>query len=223
MIVAERKPFEEIKAMVKDYPKVLTVGCSTCVAVCLAGGEKEVSILNAELKMTRKLDNSPIELGGVSLERQCDMEFLDELEDTVGKYDALLSMACGAGIQFLAERYPEIPVLPAVNTAFIGVNKDVGWYEERCRGCGNCVLDRTAGICPVTMCAKGLFNGPCGGTNQGSCEINMDQPCAWFMVYERLAKQDRLENITSVFPPADWRNQTPRTVIQPGYKERQTA
>ena len=223
MIVAERKPFEEIKAMVKGYSKVLTLGCGTCVAVCLAGGEKEVGILNAELKMARKLDNNPIELGAVTLERQCDMEFLDELEDTVGEYDALLSMACGAGIQFLAERYPEIPVLPAVNTAFIGVNKDVGWYEERCRGCGDCVLDRTAGICPVTMCAKGLFNGPCGGTNQGSCEINKDQPCAWFMIYERLAKQDRLSNITSIFPPADWRNQTPRTVIQPGYKERQKA
>lgn len=223
MIVAERKPFEEIKAMIKGYRKVLTLGCGTCVAVCLAGGEKEVGILNAELKMARKLDNNPIELGAVTLERQCDMEFLDELEDTVGEYDALLSMACGAGIQFLAERYPEIPVLPAVNTTFIGVNKDVGWYEERCRGCGNCVLDKTAGICPVTMCAKGLFNGPCGGTNQGSCEINKDQPCAWFMIYERLAKQNRLENITSIFPPADWRNQTPRTVIQPGYKERQMA
>lgn len=223
MIVAERKPFEEIKNMVKEYPKVLTVGCGTCVAVCLAGGEKEVGILNAELKMTRKLDNNPIELGAVTLERQCDMEFLDELEDTIGKYDALLSMACGAGIQFLAERYPEIPVLPAVNTTFIGVNKDVGWYEERCRGCGDCVLDRTAGICPVTMCAKGLFNGPCGGTNQGNCEISNDQPCAWFMIYERLAKQGRLENITSIFPPADWRNQIPRTVIQPGYKERQKA
>ena len=223
MIVAERKPFEEIKAMVKDYSKVLTVGCGTCVAVCLAGGEKEVGILNAELKMARKLDNTPIELGAATLERQCDMEFLDELEETVGEYDALLSMACGAGIQFLAERYPEIPVLPAVNTSFIGVNKDVGWYEERCRGCGNCVLDKTAGVCPVTMCAKGLFNGPCGGTNQGSCEINKDQPCAWFMIYERLAKQNRLDNITTIFPPADWRNQIPRTVIQPGYKERQKA
>lgn len=223
MIVAERKPFEEIKAMVKDYSKVLTVGCGTCVAVCLAGGEKEVGILNAELKMARKLDNNPIELGAATLERQCDMEFLDELEETIGGYDALLSMACGAGIQFLAERYPEIPVLPAVNTSFIGVNKDVGWYEERCRGCGNCVLDKTAGICPVTMCAKGLFNGPCGGTNQGSCEINKDQPCAWFMIYERLAKQNRLDNIKTIFPPADWRNQIPRTVIQPGYKERQKA
>ncbi len=223
MIVAERKPFDEIKSMVKDYKKVLTVGCGTCVAVCLVGGKKEVEVLNAELAMARKMEKNPIELGAVTLERQCDMEFLDEIKATAGEYDALLSMACGAGIQYLAERYPEVPVLPAVNTTFIGVNRDVGWYEERCRGCGTCVLEMTAGVCPVTMCAKGLFNGPCGGTNNGSCEIHKDQPCAWFMIYERLAKQDRLSNILSICPPTDWRNQTPRKVVQPGYQERQKA
>ncbi|MEA3437222.1 MAG: methylenetetrahydrofolate reductase C-terminal domain-containing protein, partial [Thermodesulfobacteriota bacterium] len=191
MIVAERKPFEEIKILLKDYKKVLTVGCGTCVAVCLAGGEKEVGVLNAELNIARKMENNPIELGAATLERQCDMEFLAELDGVVGEYDAMLSMACGAGIQFLAERFPQIPVFPAVDTTFIGINKDVGWYEERCRGCGTCVLGMTAGICPVTMCAKSLFNGPCGGTNQGSCEINKDQPCAWFQIYERLEKQGR--------------------------------
>lgn len=220
MIVAERKPFEEIKILLKDYKKVLTVGCGTCVAVCLAGGEKEVGVLNAELNIARKMENNPIELGAATLERQCDMEFLAELDGVIGEYDALLSMACGAGIQFLAERFPQIPVFPAVDTTFIGINKDVGWYEERCRGCGTCVLGMTAGICPVTMCAKSLFNGPCGGTNQGSCEINQDQPCAWFQIYERLEKQGRLDNILEICPPTDWRNQTPRTVIQPAYKER---
>ena len=160
MIIAERKPFDEIKTMLKDYKKVLTVGCGTCVAVCLAGGEKEVAILNAELNMARKIDGNPIELGAITLERQCDMEFLDELENVVDEYDALLSMACGAGVQFLAERYPNKPVFPAVNTTCIGANRGVGWYEEKCRSCGNCVLGWTGGICPVTMCAKGLYNGP---------------------------------------------------------------
>ena len=223
MIVAERKPFEDIKTLLQDYQKVLTVGCGTCVAVCLAGGEKEVGILNAELTMARKIEGNPIDLGAVTLERQCDMEFLDELENTVNEYDALLSMACGAGIQFLAERFPEKPVLPAVDTTFIGVNRDVGWYEEKCRACGNCVLGLTAGICPVTMCAKSLFNGPCGGTQGESCEIDKDQPCAWFKIHERLAKQGRLQNILEIFPANDWRNTTPRTTIQPGYKERKSA
>ena len=220
MIVAERKPFEEIKSLVEPYRKVLTVGCGTCVAVCLAGGEKEVSVLNAELKIARKRNGAPIELGAHTVERQCDMEFLEELAGMVDQYDALLSMACGAGIQFLAERFPGIPVFPAVDTSFIGANRDVGWYEEKCRACGSCVLGLTAGICPVTMCAKSLFNGPCGGTNNKSCEINVNQPCAWYRIHERLAGQGRLENILKIHPANDWRNQVPRTVIQPGYEER---
>jgi len=173
MIVAERKPFEEIKTMLKDYKKVLTVGCGTCVAVCLAGGEKEVGILNAELSMARKIDGNPIVLGATTLD---------------------------AGIQFLAERYPNKPVFPAVNTTFIGANRDVGWYEEKCRSCGNCVLGWTGGICPVTMCAKGLYNGPCGGTDNGKCEIHQDQPCAWFLIHERLAAQGRLDLIMEFQP-----------------------
>jgi ferredoxin len=223
MIIAERKPFDEIVNLLEPYKKVLTVGCGTCVAVCLAGGEKEVSILNAELKIARAIAGNPIELGAETLERQCDMEFLDNIDGIVDEYEALLSMACGAGIQFLAERYPHIPVFPAVDTTSIGVNKDVGWYEERCRACGNCVLGLTAGICPVTMCAKCLFNGPCGGTQGESCEIDKDQPCAWYMIHERLAKQGRLDNIKTIFPPSEWRNTTPRTTLQPGYKERKLA
>lgn len=220
MIVAERKPLQEIKDMLKDAKKVLTVGCGTCVAVCLAGGSKEVGVLNAELKIARKLEGNPIELAAATVERQCDREFLAELDGVVDRYDAVVSMACGVGIQFLAERYPHIPVFPGVNTNFMGANQDVGWYEERCRGCGTCFLGITGGICPVTMCAKGLQNGPCGGTNSGSCEINQDQPCAWQAIYERLAKQGRLASIMEICPPTDWRNQIPRTIVQPGYARR---
>jgi ferredoxin len=223
MIVAERKPLEEIKTMLEGYRRVLTVGCGTCVAVCLAGGEKEVGILNAELQMAAKLVGTPIEVGAACVERQCDMEFLDELAGLVDQYDVILSMACGAGVQFIAERFPEVPVVPAVDTTFIGANRDVGWYEEKCRACGNCVLGLTGGICPVTMCAKSLFNGPCGGTNNGSCEIDDSQPCAWYRIYERLAAQGRLENIQKIHPASEWRNQVPRTVVQAAYQKRKDA
>jgi len=101
----------------------------------------------------------------------------------------------------------------------MSANQAVGWYEERCRSCGSCVLGWTGGICPVTMCAKGLYNGPCGGTDNGSCEIHQDQPCAWFKIYERLAAQDRLDLIMEFKPITGWKNQKPRTLIQPGYKK----
>ncbi|MBW2338502.1 MAG: methylenetetrahydrofolate reductase C-terminal domain-containing protein [Deltaproteobacteria bacterium] len=219
MIVATRKPFEEIKNLLQDFRKVLNVGCGTCVAVCLAGGEKEVDVLNTELEMARKLDDNPLELGAQTVERQCDREYLAELDGVVKDYDAILSMACGVGIQFLAERFPNIPVFPAVDTSGLAVNQGVGWNEERCRSCSSCVLGLTGGICPVTLCAKGLYNGPCGGTNQGSCEINIDQPCAWHQIYERLEKQGRLDCILELTPAVDWHNQVPRTLIQPGYKK----
>lgn len=219
MIVAQRKPFEEIKEMLKDYNKVLNVGCGTCVAVCLAGGEKEVDVLNAELDMARKLEENAVEMGAITVERQCDREYLETLDSMVEEYDAVLSMACGVGVQFLAERFPHKPVFPAVDTSGLAVNQAVGWYEERCRSCNQCVLGMTGGVCPVTMCAKGLYNGPCGGTNKGKCEISKDQPCAWHMIYERLAAQDRLNNILAFCPAVGWKDQTPRTLIQPGYKK----
>lgn len=223
MIVAKRKPFDEIMQLVKGHKKVLVVGCGTCVAVCLAGGEKEVAVLTTELDMGRKLANNPVALGSITLERQCDREYLAQLDGMVKDYDALISMACGVGIQFLAERFPDKPVFPAVDTCGLAVNQDVGWYEERCRSCGRCVLGLTGGICPVTMCAKGLYNGPCGGTNKGSCEINADQPCAWFNIYERLKAQGRLDCIMEVQPPQEWKDTTPRTLIQPGYTKPEKA
>jgi hypothetical protein len=221
MIVAQRKPFAEIKAMLKGYKKVLNVGCGTCVSVCLAGGEKEVTILNTEIEMTRKLDGEPITIQGHTIERQCDREYLAELDSIIeeGNFDALMSMACGVGIQFLAERYPLIPTFPAVDTTGLAVNQAVGWYEERCRSCSQCVLGITGGICPVTMCAKGLFNGPCGGTNKGSCEISNEQPCAWFKIYERLKGQNRLDSIKKLNTIRGWNDQIPRNLIQPGYKK----
>ncbi len=218
MIVANRKPFAEIKEMLQGYNKVLNIGCGTCVSVCLTGGEKEVALLNTELEMARRLEEEPIDIHAATIERQCDREYLAELDSKIeeGEFDALLSMACGVGIQFLAERYPHIPTFPAVDTSGLAVNQAVGWYEERCRSCSQCVLGFTGGICPITLCAKGLLNGPCGGTNMGNCEISNDQPCAWFRIYERLKGQDRLDAIKSINVTRGWKDQSPRDLIQPG-------
>jgi len=220
MIIAKVKPLEEIKDMVKDYPKVLNVGCAGCTAVCLAGGQKEVDTLNTQLNSSFKADKVSFQVDGFTVERQCEMQFLAELDKIAGQYNAFLSMGCGAGVQFLAERFPRIPVFPAVNTSFVGVNKDIGWYEERCSSCGDCVLGITGGICPVTMCAKGLFNGPCGGPEDGHCEVDKDIPCAWVNIYERLKEQGRLENILKIFPARDWQNQIQGKIILEPYKKR---
>lgn len=222
MVIAEIKPLEEIKDLIQGYKKVLNTGCGGCTAVCLAGGQKEVDTLNTKLSLSFKADQVSCEVDGFTVERQCEVEFIREFDRMVGDYDAILSMACGAGVQFLAERYPDKPVFPALNSTFVGVNKDIGWYEERCKCCGDCVLGITGGICPVTMCAKSLFNGPCGGPKGTNCEVSDETPCAWINIYERLKGQGRLDNITKLYEPREWRDQLQGKIILDEYKERYT-
>ncbi|MDY6934829.1 MAG: methylenetetrahydrofolate reductase C-terminal domain-containing protein [Spirochaetota bacterium] len=222
MVIAKLKPLEEIKEMVKECNKILNVGCAGCTAVCLAGGQREVDILNDELRLSFKEDNKRIEIDGYTVERQCEVEFIAELDHLKDKYDAIISMACGAGVQFIAERFQDKPVYPTLNTTFVGVNRDIGWYEEKCRSCGDCQLAYTGGICPVTRCAKSLFNGPCGGTQDGKCEVDKEIPCAWYDIFHRLKEQGRLDNITKIRTPMKWVNQIQGTFVLDAYKERYT-
>lgn len=224
MIVAERKGFEEIAASLSGFRKVLVVGCGTCVAVCLTGGEKEAGILAAQLDMSSQLAGRDQTFGVACVERQCDREFLDELAPQASEHDAMLSLACGAGIQFLAERYSQTPVLAGVDTTFIGVNQNVGVWEERCRACQSCILTITGGICPIALCPKGMLNGPCGGTSDGRCETDLERPCAWSAIYERLSGTGRLQNMEAVVPPRDnARASLPGRRTHPAYQRRYSA
>jgi ferredoxin len=221
MIVASRKSFEEIKKSVADYQNILVVGCGTCVAVCLAGGKKEVGLLASQLKMSFRLDKKTVRISEETLERQCDREFLETIREQVKDADCLLSLACGAGVQFLAETYPEKKVFPGVNTSFIGVAEAAGLWTERCRACGDCVLALTGGICPRTRCTKGLNNGPCGGMVDGKCEVDPERPCAWVAIYDRLAAEGRIDQIETMLPPADFRHRTkPGKVTHMAYLRR---
>ena len=195
MIVAERKPFEEIKNEIKDYKKVLLLGCGTCVAVCMAGGEKEVELLATELRMANKLTDHDVEIKEATIQRQCDAEYVEPILDLAKDCDAILSTACGAGVQFVADMLEPLPVLPALNTRFIGVTMAEGTWAERCRACGNCVLAEYGGICPMTMCPKSLVNGPCGGSKDGKCETSSERDCAWVLIYNRLNKQNKLDTL----------------------------
>jgi hypothetical protein len=121
--------------------------------------------------------------------------------DKLQNYQVVVSMACGAGIQLLADLTEPLQVLPGVNTRFIGMTPRDGTWEERCRACGDCVLGETGGICPVTVCAKGILNGPCGGTDHGKCEVDQEKDCAWTLIYKRLDKMGKLDNIKKDFPP----------------------
>jgi ferredoxin len=204
MIVASPKSITELKGIIAAHKNVLFAGCGTCVAVCLAGGEREVSISAYAMRMARKLDGNPIEISQITVERQCENEFLKDLAEPISKVEAIVSFGCGAGVQAIAERFPEKPVYPGLNTDFLGVLEEQAIWTEKCLGCGECMLDHFGGICPITRCAKRLLNGPCGGSLESRCEVDPDKPCAWQLIYNRLKSIGQLERLEEVIAPKDW-------------------
>jgi ferredoxin len=217
MIVAAKKPIEEIIEEVKDFDKILIVGCNECVTVCEAGGKKEVGVLASALRMYFMNQSKDVKIDEITLERQCDREYLEEIRNVQDQYDVIISLACGVGVQFMAETYFDKPVLPGVNTCFMGATEERGVWTERCQGCGTCILARTGGICPVSRCAKRLFNGPCGGSTGGKCEINPDLDCAWQLIIDRLNALDRIEDYEELAPLKDWSTERaggPRKVVR---------
>jgi hypothetical protein len=218
MIVAERKTFEQIWDNVKDYKSVLVLGCGTCVAVCQAGGEKEVGLLASELRMKAQMEGKNIKIGEKTIERQCDKEYFEPIAAMTKEYDAILSMACGAGVQFSAEVLEPARLMPALNTRFIGVTEQEGNWAERCRACGNCIVANYGGICPMTICAKSLVNGPCGGSKNGKCEAGQEKDCAWVLIYNRLKKQNRLDLLKPIAATKDYSKQThPGRMVNESY------
>jgi len=205
MIVASRKPISEIKQVLAGHDKVLFVGCGTCVTVCLAGGEREVGIMSYAMRMARRLDGRPIEIEQVTIERQCENEFIQELAPAAERNAAIVSFGCGAGVQAIAERFPEKPVYAALDTQFLGILEEQAVWTEKCLGCGSCVLSDFGGICPITRCAKRLLNGPCAGSTEERCEVDPDRPCAWQLIYRRLKAIGQLDNLERIVPPKDWR------------------
>jgi ferredoxin len=205
MIVASRKPIPELKEVLAKHDKVLFAGCGTCVTVCLSGGEREVGIISSAMRMARRLDGRPIEIEQVTIERQCENEFIQDLAGPAERNEAILSFGCGAGVQAIAERFPEKPVYAALDTQFLGILEEQAVWTEKCLGCGSCVLSDFGGICPITRCAKRLLNGPCGGSTEEHCEVSPDRPCAWQLIYRRLKAIGQLDNLERIVPPKDWR------------------
>jgi len=204
MIVGKQKPFNEIWDMIKNFKKVLVFGCNTCVAICHAGGGKEAEILASLLRIKASQEGKEIEVRHTAIERHCEPEFFEPVMDNVRAYDVVLSLACGVGVNLLSERIGNVPVYPGINTEFYGAVPKAGIFTELCVGCGNCILHLTGGICPIARCAKSLMNGPCGGTNNGKCEISQDVDCAWYLILERMKKLGTLEKLSEIKPPRDW-------------------
>lgn len=212
MVISDKKPIQEILGFLEGSEKVVLVGCNQCAATCKTGGEPELQAMKEELEA-----NGKTVLGCKVIDPCCNLlqckKDLKSVKEELREADAILSLACGDGTQTIVKNTKSMPVYPANNTLFIGEVERVGQFEEACKACGECELGWTGGICPVTMCAKGLINGACGGAKDGKCEISHENDCAWIKIYERLKDIDQLENLTAVRPPKDYSKQNnPRSL-----------
>jgi len=204
MIVTTQKPLDEIMDRISPYTDILVVGCDGCTQP--PRGLKEAETLSQLLELAGKQRNKSFNFKTITTAKQCDYYLVtSELKPQLNGVKAVLSLACGIGVQTLAELFPELPVFPAQNTHFMGAeDREQSILEVRCGGCGDCMLAVTGGICPVIRCTKGLLNGACGGQQDNKCELDPERDCAWCLIYEQLKKQNKLELLKEYHPPRDY-------------------
>ncbi len=199
MIITQKKPIEELLAMLSGTKKVAIVGCGNCAAACQTGGEKEIQ------EMKTFLEQQGIQVVATALPDECCHKMLVKKETKALRdcgAEAIVGMACGDGVQTVADNIP-LPIYPANNTMFLGQIERVGIFHEYCRMCGDCVLGSTGGICPITKCAKSLVNGPCGGAKNGKCEVAPENDCAWIQIYNRMVSIGQEDKLLSLRPDKD--------------------
>ena len=200
MIATKKREFNELMENIKNYKSVFLLGCSECAALCGTGGEPEVKAMKDALESQGKevtgtfVAKSGCQVLGTKVE-------LKPFKDAIDKADCIIVMSCGAGTQTAVELYEDKPVLPANDSLFLANMTRLKVFDERCSLCGKCILDKTGGICPVTRCAKGLLNGPCGGSKGGLCEVSKDTPCVWQQIYSRLIRLNQLNLLKEMSRP----------------------
>jgi len=196
--ITRQKSEEEIDRLLDGLGRVFILGCGTCVTLTRTGGEPEVKAMKERLSAQGRLIT-----GELVLPVACDNltgEAMREYGQRIDQADVLLIMTCAFGVQTIARQLKKM-VVPALDTLFIGKENGIGQFDEICTQCGTCILGETGGICPVTSCHKGLVNGPCGGTNNGKCEIDPEKDCAWTLIYNRLKELGRLDSMRTLQKP----------------------
>lgn len=205
MIITKQKELNKILEKLRDKKNIFIVGCAACATKCATGGEEQVKILAKELKINHKNI-----LGTIVLDTPCDIRIVKkELvpDKNIKEAESLILLCCGAGVQSVSQVMEDKELIPALDTLFLGTMERLGNFYQYCSLCGECIIDETGGICPLTRCAKALVNGPCGGAINGKCEIDTENDCAWELIYERLKnspdlkKYRNLKNYANVSKP----------------------
>jgi hypothetical protein len=208
MILAEEKPFSEILGYLEDDEKIFVLGCNSCEQSSgICGPEQVESMKNKLIAAGKKVTGTGV------FDLLCDKTevkaTLRDKMDEINAADSVLVMTCGVGIQAVAAAINKV-CHPACDTINLGGNHGESRGNERCIECGQCIVDYTGGICPLTACTKGLLNGPCGGANKGKCEASPNRNCGWELIYNRLKARNQLDKIKAIMNPLDHSKLTPK-------------
>lgn len=194
MIASAKKPFEEVLGMLSDARSVFIIGCGDCATQCQTGGEVEVEEMKAALEGAGKTVTGTV-VPDVTCNVLDTARLLRKQKDEVGAADAILVLSCGTGVQAVADTQETKAVFPGLNSLFSAITARKGQIYERCVCCSDCIVGDYAGICPVARCPKGQLHGPCGGYDNGKCEVDREQDCVWALIFERAEKTGQLESV----------------------------
>ena len=205
MIISRLKPLDELLLSLKEYNKIFLIGCGECATSCKSGGEEEIFKMKEGLREAGKIVTGTCIPSAPCVAAKLKGELAKNLK-SLRESEAVLVLACGLGVQsFKDNDRLDLAVLPATDTLFGAVMDAQGNFFEKCSMCAECVLDLTAGICPITLCPKSLLNGPCGGVKQGKCEIDDQKDCAWVLIYRELDKKKKLALLKEIRKPKDFK------------------
>ena len=183
MLITEMKSQETLDALVSG--KVFVINCHGC---------KEIHFPEAEANAYQKtLDVTGI----LTTDYICNPDNLKlrlaQYEAQIEAADMVLVFSCGVGVQTVASVLENKKVCAACDTYALPGYQGVTPLEHDCDQCGQCYLNLTGGICPLTACSKSLINGQCGGAKKGKCEVDPNMDCGWERIYQRLKKIGRLD------------------------------
>jgi ferredoxin len=208
MIISQQKPLDDLLSSLREYHKIFLVGCGECATTCKSGGQPEIDKMRLDLEKAGKIITGSCIPSAPCVAAKLKTELAKNIK-ALRQSDAALILACGLGVQsFKDNDRLDLGVFPALDTLFGAVMDAQGNFLEKCSMCAECVLDVTAGICPVTLCSKGLLNGPCGGVNQGKCEVDSQKDCAWVLIYRELDKKKKLASFAEIRKPRDFKKST---------------
>jgi len=195
------KKLAEVVSACDPAARVLIIGCNGCPIGMETGGPQQ---LEKAAEALRKAGKTII--GQIMIDMVCNKALvgirLGRRATAVRSADAIVIYSCGVGVQSVANMTMK-PVVPGLNTISVGGLQGLWPSKERCGQCGDCLLAYTGGICPITACSKSLVNGTCGGTKDGKCEVSPNKDCGWYLIYERLKKLGRLDDLKRMNSPRD--------------------